>query len=321
MAEQQAATPSDAVEAPSSSWDDKLANVLGLTEPSEVVEAPQQAEEATAEGELTPEDLTEDQAPQTEAEWAELTYKGEKRKVSKEEAIRLAQQGYDYSTKQERLNAEREALAQEKAAIQAKAQITPRVVDAAGTVKYFQNALQQYQNVDWPTLARSVQPQEYMAAQAEFQKLRDGYQQALMQFNQAATELQQVDRTVNEAELKQHFARVLDEAPELRDPKRFSAESERMSSYLKGRGFSDQEINALSDSRYFGVVRDAARYREAVKARAERQQAAPTLKPGAPPQRANPEQRKQEIVTKLHRTKDPAQKKALFDAALAAKLG
>jgi hypothetical protein len=322
MAEQQAATPTDAApEAPSPSWDDKLASKLGLTEPSQVAEPPQQAEEATAEGELAPDDIVEDKAPESEGEWfLELDRKGEKRKVSKEEAVRLAQQGWDYSTNQERLKAERDALAQEKAAIQAKAQITPRVIEAAGTVKYFENALQQYQNVDWPTLARTLQPQEYMAAQAEFQKLKDGYQHAIAQFNGTASELQKTDRAITEAELRQNFAKVLEDAPELRDPKRYQAEADRISGYLRGRGLSEQEIQGLSDARLFGVARDAMRYREALKARAERQQSSPALKPGAPPPRANPETRKQELVTKLHRAKDPAQKKALFDAALAAKL-
>lgn len=318
MSEQQAATPTDA--APEPSWDDRLANVLGLSEPEQVT-APPEAEQATPEGELAPEEIEQETPTEPEGEWLELDRKGEKRKVSKEEAKRLAQQGWDYSTNQEQLKAERQSLAQEKAAIQARAQITPRVIDAAGNVKMYERALSQYQTFDWVAYAQNATPQEYQAARVQFDQLKEGYQQAVGQFQSVLGQSQQIDQAAAEAALKQQFSRVLEESPELRDPKRYQAEAERVSGYLGRKGFSAQEINALADSRMFAVARDAARYADALKARAERQTQAPTLKPGTPPQRVNPEMRKQETIAKLHRTKDPAQKKALFDAALAAKLG
>lgn len=319
MAEQETATPSDAVPEVSSSFDDKLAAKLGLTD-SPQDDAPQAADEATPEGELNPDDIGGDEPASEEGDWLELDRKGEKRKVSKEEAKRLAQQGWDYSTNQEQLKAERQAVAQERAAIQAKANITPHVLDAAGNVKFYENALRQYQNFDWVAYARDNGPQDYQVARAHFEQLKEGYQSANYQLNTVMGHVQQIDAQAMDAMLKQNFSRVLDDAPELRDPKRYQVEAERINGYLGRKGFSAQEINSILDSRHFAVARDAMRYAEALKARAERQTTTPTLKPGAAPQRANAALREKEIVTKLHRTKDVTQKKGLFEAALAAKL-
>jgi len=113
----------------------------------------------------------------------------------------------------------------------------------------------------------------------------------------------------------------LDAAPELRDPARYKAETQRISGYLRDQGISEQEIASLADSRLMLIARDAMRYRAAVQAKAERQKSgSPSLRPGPAPVRQSAEMKAQETVKKLHQAKDPAQKKALFDAALAAKL-
>jgi hypothetical protein len=320
MAEQQATTPPDvAASEASSSWDDKLAAKLGTT-PETPEAAPEAAVEATPEGELAPSDIeTEEPAPQ-EGEWLELDRKGEKRKVSKEEAKRLAQQGWDYATNQEQLKAERAIVAQEKAAIAAKAQLTPHVIDAAGTVKYYEHALQQYKDVNWVAYAQS-DPMGFQAQKAQFDLLRDQYGQAVQNYQQATQAAMQIEQTINQAELQQHYSRVLEAAPELRDPARYKAETTRIATYLREQGISEQEINSLSDSRLMLIARDAMRYRAAVQAKAERQKSdTSSLRPGPAPVRQTAQDKAREVVKKLHQAKDPAQKKQLFDAALAAKL-
>ena len=315
MAEQQATTPMDvaAPEAPSS-FDDKLAAKLGLTpEPAEAP-APE-----TPEGELSADDLQSEEPTTPEGEWLELDRKGERRKVSKEEAKRLAQQGWDYSTNQEQLKAERAIVAQERAAVEAKAKITPLVVDAMGNVKFYEHALSQYNNFDWVAHAQA-DPLGYQATKAQFDQLQGKYAQARGYLDQALGAAQQVDTAINQAELQQHYSRILDVAPELRDRDRYKAETERMAKYLRDEGITEQEINSLSDSRLFLIARKAMRYDAAVKAKAEKQNGSPSLRPGPAPVRQSAQAREQEIVSKLHRAKDPAQKKALLDAALAAKL-
>jgi hypothetical protein len=85
-------------------------------------------------------------------------------------------------------------------------------------------------------------------------------------------------------------------------------------------GFNDAELANLMDGRQFNIARDAMRYRQAVEARGQRVKDTPGLRPGPAPQRQSAEQAKANLATKLHRTKDPAQKKQLFDQLLAAKL-
>lgn len=316
MADVPATTPTDvATEAPSS-WDDKLSAKLGITPESDALAAP----ETLPEGELAADDIQTEEAPEPEGEWLELDRKGERRKVSKEEAKRLAQQGWDYNTNQEQLKAERAIFAQEKAAVQAKAQLTPMVIEAAGNVKAYESALRQYDGFDWVGHAQN-DPLGYQATKARYDQLKEGYQQAGYQFGQAMQAAQQVEQTITQAELQQQMGRVMEEAPELRDPVRYKGESERIAKYLKGRGVPDAEIQGLSRADYYLIARDAMRYREAVNAKAERQKnGTPSLRPGPVQVRQSAQVREQEIVTKLHRSKDPAQKKALLDAALAAKL-
>src|SRR5690349_12665886 len=153
----------------SSSFDDRLAAKLGFgTETAEPAEQPA-APEATAEvpeGELSADEVAENDPAPSEDDWLEIDRKGEKRRVSKEEAKRLAQQGWDYSTQVERLKAEEASLTQLKAAVTARAQLTPQVVEAAANVKFFERALQQYQGIDWGRLAQD-DPIRYTSTRAQ----------------------------------------------------------------------------------------------------------------------------------------------------------
>lgn len=307
-----------------SKLDAKLAKI-GLIQPADAEPAqPKEPVEATpeaAEGELLADDLPVDEQEPTGDEWLELDRKGEKRKVSKEEAKRLAQQGWDYSDNQQKLKADTDALEQVKAALQAKAQITPQVVDAAANVRYFERALQQYNGFDWQRHAQD-DPIQYIQTKAQFDQLRDGYGASVGQFQQAIGTAQQVDQVISQAELQQQFGKVFDAAPELRDTEKFKAETGRIRGYLKEMGISDDEANRLYDARHLLIVRDAMRYRQAVKAKAERQAnpATPTLRPGAAPQRQTAATQTAEVVKQLHQAKDPLKKRELFDKALEKKL-
>ena len=326
MDSDQSAPADVATDAPdSSSVDDKLAAKLGFAEPEETTQ-----QEATEPAEATPEsdagELSADDIPaddvQEPSDWLELDRKGETRRVSKEEAKRLAQQGWDYSTNVEALKAEKAAVEQAKAAVIAKAQITPQVVDAAANVRYFERALAQYNGFDWPRYARE-NPTEYAPAFAQFQQLKDGYAQSANQLQQVAQAAQQIDSNISAAELAQQRSKLYDEAPEWRDQQKFAADQGRIRKYLGERGLTDEEINRVSDARFVLIARDAMKYAEAIKARGERQSKAvpPVMKPGAAPPRATPQTLLSDTVKALHQAKDPGRKKELLDRALEQKLG
>ena len=164
-------------------------------------------------------------------------------------------------------------------------------------------------------------PSEYLAQRAQFEQIRDGYGAAQYQLQQASAVAQQVDQKIDATALQRQLQIVADKAPDLRDSHKFASETGRMRGYLSEVGFTDSEQNMVTDARVFEVVRDAMRYRQAVKARAERAKTAPaSLSPGAAPERANAKDAERQIVQKLHQSKDPTQRKALMDKALEAKL-
>ncbi len=298
------------------SFDDKLAAKLGLAEPAPEKEAPP-AEEATAEGALAPDDLP---AEDVDPDEFEITHNGKPVKLSKEEAKKQAQLGYDYTQKTQALAEERKALETTKAALQAKAQITPQVIDAAANVRYFERALQQWQNHDWGKQAQE-DPMGYIGTRAQFDQLKEGYQQSVYQFNQASQAVQQVEEAITTAEVQQALSVVHEKAPDLRDPQKYTAEIGRIRGYLTEMGIPAAEQDRMKDPVLFLIARDAMRYRQAVKAKAERQNpASPSLRPGPAPVRQSADTQKAEIVKQLHQAKDPARKKELFDKALAAKL-
>jgi hypothetical protein len=324
MSEANPATP-DATEAPvSSSFEDKMAAKFGLDEPSqETQKAEPEAREATdgepdADLEL---DVSADDQPQTEGEWLEIERKGEKRKLSKEEAAKYASMGFDYATNTEALKAEKAIVQQYRQALEAKGQITPQVIDARANVVAYERALAPYQNVDWSSLAQT-DPIGYTQHRAQFDHLRDGYQQASAQFHHAAQAAQHVDATISEAQLAQERSRLYEIAPDLRDPQRMASEQGRMVKFLKEMGADDNSMRFVAGSAdAFSIVRDAMRYRAAVNARAEQVKASPSLKPGAAPPRTTAQVQKTDTIKALHQAKDPGRKKALLDQALALKFG
>lgn len=328
MAEVTAATPiQETAPAESATFDTKLdaklAKMYGEPSPSEPA-APKEAEQATpevADGELSADDLqTETDPAPAGDDYLELDRHGEKRKVSKEEAKRLAQQGWDYGQNQEALKADRAHVESMKQAIAVKAQLTPQVIDAAATVKMYGQALQQYQGVNWMQESQT-DPIGYTQKRAQFDMLKEAYANARYQFDQVDNANQKVDQHISQQELSAQLNAVLEAAPELRDPKRYASEAGRIKQDLIARGVSEAVIGSLSDATYFGIARDAMRYRQAVQAKAQRTtQGEPSLRPGPAAPRANAETRKAELATTLRRAKTPETKKAAFDALLSAKL-
>lgn len=301
------------------SLDDRLADAFGLQDDPAPAEPPQELPE----GELAPEE-TQDDTVETapEGDWLELDRKGEVRKVSKEEAKRLAQQGLDYNVKMESFNTERQAFEQAKAAWSAKAQITPQIVDAAANFKAVQARLDQFQGLDWARW-ESEDPLAASAGYRQFSMLKDEAQNAFGRLQQAQNASVQIDQHLDAAHLQQQQQRLYELAPDLRDPQKMRSEQGRIVQFLQELGADQSSYNIVNtDATAFAIVRDALRYRQAVKARGEQQtRVSPSARPGQAPQRATADGHKAETVKQLHQAKDPARRKALLDSALALKFG
>ncbi len=324
--------PQDVVPAAEQSLDDRIAaKFFGSQETPATapeVEQPTTPVETTTagDGELTPEDIAPDETPtQTADEWVELDRKGEKRKVSKEEARNLAQQGWDYSEKMRDFKARSEQVEQMHAAVMAKAQLHPKLIDAAADVRSYERALGQFQQVDWSKLAQD-DPIGYTQTRAHYDSLRDGYQQAIGNWQQVMGASQQVDAALDQASVAREFQTLYERAPEYRDPEKLKSEQGRVMGYLKEISATPGAMRMIeSSAEAFLLVRDALRYRQAVKAKSERTAQVPKapapLKPGPAQERRTDAEGLRDKVKALHQAKDPERKKALLDEVIARKFG
>ncbi len=324
--------PQDVVPAAEQSLDDRIAaKFFGSQETPATapeVEQPTTPVETTTagDGELTPEDIAPDEMQtQTADEWVELDRKGEKRKVSKEEARNLAQQGWDYSEKMRDFKARSEQVEQMHAAVMAKAQLHPKLIDAAADVRSYERALGQFQQVDWSKLAQD-DPIGYTQTRAHYDSLRDGYQQAIGNWQQVMGASQQVDAALDQASVAREFQTLYERAPEYRDPEKLKSEQGRVMGYLKEISATPNAMRMIASSaEAFLLVRDALRYRQAVKAKSERTAQVPKapapLKPGPAQERRTDAEGLRDKVKALHQAKDPERKKALLDEVIARKFG
>ena len=324
--------PQEVVPAAEQSLDDRIAaKFFGSQETPEA--APEVEQSATPvettkadDGELSPEDIAPDETPtQTADEWVELDRKGEKRKVSKEEARNLAQQGWDYSEKMRDFKAQSEQVEQMRQAVVAKAQLHPKLIEAAADVRGYEKALGQFQQVDWAKLAQE-DPIGYTQTRAHFDSLRDGYQQAMGNWQQVMGATQQVDAALDQVAVAREFQTLYERAPEYRDPEKLKSEQGRVMGYLKEINAKPEEMRLIASSaEAFLLVRDALRYRQAVKAKTERAtqatKAPATLKPGPAQERRTEAEGLRDKVKALHQAKDPERKKALLDEVIARKFG
>lgn len=315
------ATTPEAPAVESASIDDKLAKMFGLSEEPEPP-AEQEAPAATPDDPdaLSPEDVPADDLPSDDE--VELNYNGQKRRVPKDEAVKLAQQGFDYTQKTQALAEERRALEAQKQALQARAQATPQLIKAAAVIESLQSQLQPYQNVDWVQLAQN-DPAAYTQHHANMQQLQAKLQAAFQNYQQVDSQTQALDHQMTEQDAQAARRRMLDKVPAWQDPEKFARDRERLWKHLQEREFDDGRLKQyLWDPEFLAMAREAMLYREALSNRAQAKnklQAAPAVKPGAAPARTTPAQEKAEVIKQLRQAKDPGKKKALLDEALARK--
>jgi hypothetical protein len=166
-------------------------------------------------------------------------------------------------------------------------------------------------------------PIAYSQHRAQFDQLRDGYQQASGQLQQVVNAAQRVEQSISQAELHAQGQRVLEALPEWKDPQRMAADQGRIRKYLTTEGITDAEINSLFDARHLLIARKAMLYDQAMRAKSQKntpKAPAAALRPGAAPPRMGEAAKTGEIIKQLHQAKDPVKRKGLLDAALERKM-
>src|SRR5689334_6275149 len=163
-----------------SSLENTLESAFGSTpteEKTPEAAAPQEsAPELT--DEVTPDDLPEEveakpQEPGADA--FEIVHNGTQHKLTREDTIRYAQQGFDYTQKTQALAEKAKSIDASLQRVAELEQLAPMVAQDLAQVKAIEAQLSQFQKVDWVALATN-DPLEYPKWRAQYDQLVTAYQ-------------------------------------------------------------------------------------------------------------------------------------------------
>jgi hypothetical protein len=218
----------------------------------------------------------------------------------------------EVAEKAKALEAERQAIANERQ----QWQTTLQPVLAA--------KIGELQNHPFAQLTPEQRVQLRQSDPARFVDLKDDFEyrerEAARAFNahQELVKSQAAERQAkSEAWAKEQYDLVAQKTPEFTDEKTGAAMRTKAEKYLQGYGFTPEEITALRDHRYFQILRDALKGREAgdktAIAQAKVANAKPVARPGAS---KGPEgvsyQKRTALVSKLSQASSDAEQAAIL---------
>lgn len=273
------------------SIDRMLGFLGGEDEEEEQVEQPEDEE-----GNSTEEDAADDDSEEVEpdaepeVEYLELVVNGEQVKKSKAETVELAQKGLDYTQKTQQLAEERRNA---QAELNAKAQVLQlreQVFDKAAEAKSLEAQLSQYQSVDWNALVDS-DPVQAMKLDRQYRDLQTKYQQTVNEINHTQQQVQANQQRLNGEFLEREKQSLIRSIPEWSDRAKATAERDEIKDALRKVGYSEQDIDSLTDHRHVVIARKAMLYDKLLSKKPEVQKrvadAPKPVKPGSA-QKRNP---------------------------------
>jgi hypothetical protein len=294
----EAATPATGANQEPLSVEQRMANFLvqhdedtsSQQETEQPTAAPAEAEAQQPEGqadELTPDDLPEVQAEAQEqpaVDEFEIVHNGQQKRLSREETIRLAQQGFDYSQKMHAVAEAGKQVQQQLQRVRELEQMQQALAPDLAHVKAVEAQLAQYQNVDWVQLA-SENPLEYPKYRAQYDTLVNAYQNVAGQFQQKAAAIQQHRQALTAQTVQQQRAKLLEMMPSWNDQAKYEQGAKEVRDYLLKQGVDEQTIGSLNDARSVVVAWKAAQYDKLVDAKTRKvgqlKTVPPVTRPGA----------------------------------------
>ncbi len=327
MNEQQATTPQEVAPEAPLSLDDKIAAKYGLDEPEQVEGEPEgtpPTEQVEGEQEV---EIPQEEAPPEPVGDFELRHNGEVKKVPVAEAQRLAQMGYDYEFKMQRVNQDAQRVHAMAQAAQARAAIQAQALDAMAEAKSYEKQLQAYANVDWVQETNN-DPVGAFQKRMQYDQLVQAWQYADQKVKQLQQPHQQAQQQIDANWAALQEQKLLERVPEWRDGTRRKTDSAAiLETVAKDYGFAPEELNGplMYDHRVVSMLRDAWKYRVAVsgsKARKGQLQGLPQVaKPGAKPAPRSQAQSLGDVKRALRQSTDSGARKALQDELIARKFG
>jgi hypothetical protein len=253
-------------EAPASDLEEVTQELVNDTEGTEG----QPETEPTPEEDATePDESPEEPEEGTPEEQAEPKYtvkvNGEEREVPLSELLNGYSRTEDYKAKTAAVAEERRAVEAEKATVEARVseQYATRLEEATNLFAQFDPVLASAQQINWEALKRE-DPAAFVQAQDAVNERLTAIQQMKQHVEQVRAQTQQQRDAEAQRERAERFDKAADEIvkirPELADEAKFRAFADESVGYLKGEGFSGEEIVEALDHRVLKLADKARRW-------------------------------------------------------------
>lgn len=223
----------------------------------------EEPEAETASDEDDAEDAPSDQQDADEAEDAsdeETLYTvkidGKEEKVSLKEALAGYQRQQDYTRAKQALAEEKRAVQSEVGKAKEKEQVYDQLIPA------LVQRMQQYMPQPPDPSLIDTNPSAYLRQKEYYEREMGDLQAAAAEHQRRTAEQQEESAKRLQAYVAENAAKLTELVPEWKDERVASRDKAKVRDYLKGIGFSDQEIAQAYDARLVAMAADAARYRE-----------------------------------------------------------
>lgn len=249
-------------------------------------ETPQATEEQVTE-ELTSDDLPDEEPEPQAVDAFEIIHNGQQVKLSREDAIKYAQQGLDYTQKTQAVAAKDREVSQRLERLAQIEQVQGVVSEEFALVKALETQLKSWDGVDWVRVATD-EPLEYPKYRAQYdtlmqqyQRARDGYQHKAGAVNEALDRLRQ-------QQLQQEMQALPSLVPAWKDPQKLQADQSAMQQYLQSHNVDLGLVGKYLDNAFaMKVLYQSMKYEQLQSSKAEKvkqlRTAPPVAKPGAAP--------------------------------------
>ena len=275
-------------------------------------EAPEDPVEAAEEDEQEIEAAPEEDKPEDEPEYVEITHNGKPVKLTLDEVLEHASKGFDYTQKTQQLADQRKQIEQLAQNVQQQYQLQQATIQETSKLYAMDSALQNYQNVNWD----AWMDQDPIEASKGWQK----FQMLKSQRDETATSIQQAQaktQYMTQSQLQQQLAE---------GAKQLASEikgwSPELATALKTNGleygFTDSELDQVYDPRMVKVLHDAYQWRQ-LQAKKPEVQKRVSLAPKSPKPSGKVESESQNrnvLMKKLKSSRTSSARMAIADSLL-----
>ena len=219
-------------------------------------ETPEEPVEAAEEDEQEIEAAPDEDKPEDEPEYVEITHNGKPVKLTVDEVLEHASKGFDYTVKTQQLAEQRKQIETLAQNVQQQYQLQQATIQETSKLYAMDSALQNYQNVNWDAWM-DQDPIEASKGWQKFQMLKSQRDETANAIQQAQTRTQymtqaQLQQQVAEG-ARQLAAEIKGWSPELATTlKRSGLEY----------GFDESELDQVYDPRMVKVLHDAYQWRQ-----------------------------------------------------------